>query len=57
MHFPDKYKYPLFFLGMLIMIVAAFSYKFSIISLGIEEDAIVIGAVIFVFSMASSTLI
>ncbi|MEM0143845.1 MAG: hypothetical protein QXL94_07895 [Candidatus Parvarchaeum sp.] len=56
MHFPDKYKYPIFFVGMLIMIVAAFAYKFNIISFYAEEIIIVVGAVLFVFSIASAAL-
>ena len=56
MHFPDRYKYPIFFAGMLIMIAAAFLYKFSLITFQFEEYIIVIGAALFVFSIASSLL-
>jgi hypothetical protein len=56
MHFPDRYKYPLFVIGMLLMIIAAFLHKYATLTLEIEEILIVIGAVLFVFSIASSVL-
>lgn len=56
MHFPDRYRYPLFFAGVLAMIVGAFAYKFGFLSLNVEEAVIVAGTVLFVFSMASSLI-
>ena len=56
MHFPDRYRYPLFFLGLLLMIASAFLYKFNILTLEVEELTVVVGAVLFVFSIASSLL-
>ncbi|MCL5976172.1 MAG: hypothetical protein M1580_01070 [Candidatus Parvarchaeota archaeon] len=56
MHFPDRYRYPLFFIGLLLMIVAAFLYKYNILTLEIEEIIIVIGTVLFVFSIASALI-
>ncbi|MCL4376321.1 hypothetical protein M1558_02430 [Candidatus Parvarchaeota archaeon] len=56
MHFPDRYRYPLFFLGLLLMIASAFLYKFNILTLEAEEIIIVIGAVLFVFSIASALI-
>lgn len=56
MHFPDRYRYPLFFLGLLLMIASAFLYKFNILTLEVEEIIIVIGAVLFVFSIASALI-
>ena len=56
MHFPDRYRYPLFFLGLLLMIASAFLYKFNILTLEVEEVIIVIGAVLFVFSIASALI-
>jgi NADH:ubiquinone oxidoreductase subunit 6 (subunit J) len=56
MHFPDRYRYPLFFLGLLLMIASAFLYKFNILTLEVEEILIVIGAVLFVFSIASALI-
>ena len=54
MHFPDRYRYPLFFIGLLLMIVSAFLYKYNILTLEVEEILVVIGTVFFVFSIASS---
>jgi hypothetical protein len=56
MKFPDRYRYPLFFIGMVLMIASAFAYKFSILTLEIEEVLIVLGAIFFVFSIASSLI-
>lgn len=56
MNFPDRYKYPIFFVGMLVMIIAAFLYKFLLLPLELEEIAVVIGAILFVFSIASAVL-
>jgi hypothetical protein len=56
MKFPDRYRYPLFFIGMLLMIGAAFTYKFNILTLQIEEVIIVVGAIFFVLSIASSLI-
>ena len=56
MHFPDRYRYPLFFIGLLLMIVAAFLYRYNILTLEIEEIIIVIGTVLFVFSIASALI-
>lgn len=56
MHFPDRYRYPLFFIGLLLMIVAAFLYKYDILTLEVEEIIIVIGTVLFVFSIASALI-
>ena len=56
MHFPDRYRYPLFFLGFLLIIAPAFLYKFNILTLEAEEIIIVIGAVLFVFSIASALI-
>lgn len=54
MHFPDRYRYPLFFIGLLLMIVSAFLYKYNILTLEVEEILVVIGTVFFVFSIASA---
>lgn len=56
MHFPDRYRYPLFFIGLLLMIASAFLYKFGFLTLEFEEILIVIGAVLFVFSIASGLI-
>ncbi len=56
MHFSERYRYPLFFIGLLLIIVAAFLYKYNILTLEIEEIIIVIGTVLFVFSIASALI-
>ncbi len=56
MHFPDRYRYPLFFIGLLLMIVSAFLYKYNILTLGVEEILVVIGTIFFVFSIASALI-
>ncbi|EFD92682.1 MAG: hypothetical protein BJBARM5_0594 [Candidatus Parvarchaeum acidophilus ARMAN-5] len=52
----DRYRYPLFFVGLLLMIAAAFIYKFDLITLQIEEIVIVIGTVLFVVSIGSGLI-
>ncbi len=56
MNFPDRYRYPLFFIGLLLMITSAFLYKYNILTLEVEEVLIVIGTILFVFSIASALI-
>ena len=56
MNFPDRYRYPLFFIGLLLMITSAFLYKYNILTLQVEEVLIVIGTILFVFSIASALI-
>lgn len=56
MNFPDRYRYPLFFIGLLLMITSAFLYKYNILTLEVEEVLIVIGTILFVFSIASAII-
>jgi hypothetical protein len=56
MNFPDRYRYPLFFIGLLLMIASAFLYKYNILTLEVEEVLVVIGTILFVFSIASAII-
>lgn len=56
MNFPDRYRYPLFFIGLLLMIASAFLYKYNILTLEVEEVLVVIGTILFVFSIASALI-
>jgi hypothetical protein len=47
----DRYRYPIFASGMLIMILAAMLYKYAGFSLDIGEITVAIGACLFVISM------
>ena len=45
-----KHKYPLFFLGLAIMLITAFFYKLGLVPLAAVEVFIAIGFVVFVFA-------
>jgi hypothetical protein len=47
----DRYRYPIFASGMLIMILAALLYKYAGLPLDAGEIAVAIGASLFVISM------
>ncbi len=47
-----RYRYPLFFIGMLMMSIAGFLYRYLKISVGATAAVVGIGFVIFVLSIA-----
>ena len=47
-----RYRYPLFFIGLLMMSIAGFLYRYLRISVGATAIIVGIGFVIFVLSIA-----
>ncbi len=52
----DRYRYPIFALGMIAMILSALLYKYAGLPLTAEEVGVAVGAVLFVFSIASAAI-
>ncbi len=51
-HIPSKYRYPLFFIGLMMMIVTAIIYKFVVIPRTSVEIIVIVGFLTFVSSFA-----
>jgi hypothetical protein len=49
-YIPPKYRYPLFFIGLMTMIITAIAYKFVFIPEVIIEVVVIVGFVLFVSS-------
>jgi hypothetical protein len=49
-HIPPKYRYPLFFVGLMMMIITAIAYKFISIPETAIEAVVIIGFALFVSS-------
>ncbi len=48
----SKYRYPVFFVGALLMTISGFLYKYGIIEESIAVYAVVLGFAFFVLSIA-----
>ncbi|MCL5008403.1 MAG: hypothetical protein M1156_00745 [Candidatus Marsarchaeota archaeon] len=49
---PSVYRFPLFFIGVMIIITSGILNKLSLINVGYVEDAAVLGFAIIVLSIA-----